>query len=187
LSPISENAKSFGGTTTPVDPPPYLSQFETVEKQSVLEPYMRVPTTKWTVYIIDAESGKQAIRSMRMQSNEAIARHDTDSLKSFLTDDYVITIGAGMIQHSRDEHARSFASHFSQYPDVVYVRTPTEISISKSYPLAIEEGTWVGSRTAENGKLENGGKYTAAWKKTSDGWRIYSELFVTIYCRGKDC
>jgi ketosteroid isomerase-like protein len=51
---------------------------------------------------------------------------------------------------------------------------------------AIEHGTWVGSRTSENGKLENGGQYTAAWRKTDGVWRIYSELFVGLFCSGAD-
>jgi hypothetical protein len=67
------------------------------------------------------------------------------------------------------------------------VRTPSEITLSEAYPLAIEHGTWVGSRTTENGKLENGGQYTAAWRKTDGVWRIYPELFVGLYCNGADC
>jgi hypothetical protein len=69
----------------------------------------------------------------------------------------------------------------------VYIRTPLEITLSEAYPLAIEHGTWVGSRTDENGKLENGGQYTAAWRKTDGVWRIYSELYVGLYCNGADC
>jgi len=129
----------------------------------------------------------EAIHSLRMKSNSAIARHDVDALQSFMDEDFVITISTGTIQRSRDEHGRSFAQHFEQYPDVVYVRTPSEITLSKAYPLAIERGTWVGSRTDENGKLENGGQYTAAWRKTDGTWRIYSELFVALYCDGVDC
>jgi ketosteroid isomerase-like protein len=128
-----------------------------------------------------------AIQAARMKSNDAIARHDVDTLQSVLDEDFVITISSGAIERSRDAHGRSFASHFEQYPDVVYVRTPTEITLSKAYPLAIEHGTWVGSRTGENGKLENGGQYTAAWRKTDGEWRIYSELFVGLYCNGADC
>lgn len=135
----------------------------------------------------DPESDKVTIRSMRLQSNEAIARHDAAAVGSFLADDYVITISTGAIERSRKEHVDSFAAHFSQFPDVVYVRTPTTIRISDSYPLAIEHGTWVGSRTTTNGKLESGGEYTAAWRKTDGAWKIYSELFVALYCRGADC
>ncbi len=134
-----------------------------------------------------AQDSPETIRAIRMQSNEAIARHDIESMQSFLDDDYVITISTGAIERSRDEHLESFTLHFAQYPDVVYVRTPSEIVISDAYPLAIERGSWVGSRTTANGKLENGGQYTAAWRKTDGAWRIHSELFVALYCHGADC
>ena len=134
-----------------------------------------------------AEDDAETIKTIRMKSNDAIARHDVDALQSYLDDDFVITISTGAIERSREEHGKSFAAHFEEYPDVVYVRTPSEITLSEAYPLAIEPGTWVGSRTTENGKLENGGQYTAAWRKTDGVWRIYSELFVGLYCSGVDC
>lgn len=137
-----------------------------------------------TVWAADDVEG---IRTIRMESNAAIARHDVDALQSVLDEDFVITISTGAIERSRDEHGKSFALHFEQYPDVVYVRTPSDITLSDVYPLAIEHGTWVGSRTSENGKLKNGGQYTAAWRKTDGVWRIYSELFVGLYCSGADC
>jgi ketosteroid isomerase-like protein len=136
---------------------------------------------------VRAEGDVETIQARRMESNAAIARHDVDALQSFLDDDFVITISTGAIERSRDEHGKSFALHFEAYPDVVYVRTPSEITLSEAYPLAIEHGTWVGSRTGANGKLENGGEYTAAWRKTDGVWRIYSELFVGLYCHGADC
>ena len=134
-----------------------------------------------------SENDAETIRSIRAQSNEAIARHDAASVGSFLADDYVITISTGAIERSREEHIDSFAMHFEQYPDVVYLRTPTTIIISESYPLAIEHGAWIGSRTTTNGSLKNGGEYTAAWRKTDGVWKIYSELFVALYCRGEGC
>ena len=138
-------------------------------------------TTAW------AADDVEAIRTERMESNAAIGRHDVDAMQSVLDEDFVITISTGGIERSREEHGNSFALHFEQYPDVVYVRTPTEITLSKAYPLAIEHGTWTGSRTTENGVLENGGQYTAAWRKSDGVWRIYSELFVGLYCSGTDC
>ena len=134
-----------------------------------------------------AESNEDAIRALRMQSNAAIAAQDADAVGSFIADDYVVTISSGVIERSREEHVSNFAAHFVEYPDVVYVRTPVTINVSDAYPLAIEHGTWVGSRTTKNGKLENGGEYTAAWRKTGQTWKIYSELFVGLYCRGEDC
>ena len=140
-----------------------------------------------TSSVAQTGSAEEAIRQTRAQSNAAIARHDAVALGSYLADNFVITISTGAIERSRQEHIDSFKAHFAEFPDVVYVRTPTTITISEFYPLAIEHGTWQGSRTTANGKLENGGDYTAAWRKTSDGWKIYSELFVGLYCRGEDC
>ena len=134
-----------------------------------------------------AEDDASAIRDLRAASNDAIARHDVDAVLSFLDDDFVITISTGAIERSRNAHGESFAAHFEDFPDVVYVRTPEEIIVSRSYPLAIEHGTWTGSRTTRNGKLENGGEYTAAWRKEDGVWKIYSELFVALHCAGDDC
>jgi len=127
------------------------------------------------------------IRALRQQSNEAIRRHDLEAMQSFLHDDYVITVSTGYIERSRAEHIDSFRTHFEEFPDVVYVRTPAEIDVSEAYPLAMEQGTWVGTRTTANGKLESGGRYTAAWRRTDAGWKLYSELFVALYCNGADC
>ena len=128
-----------------------------------------------------------SIRALRMQSNKAIANHDVEGIQSHLYDDYVITISTGAIERTKDEHGKSFAQHFEEYPDVIYIRRPTEVEISADFPLAMEQGTWVGKRTTENGKIETGGRYTAAWRKTESGWRIYSELFVAMYCKGAGC
>ena len=136
---------------------------------------------------VRAADDAEAIRTARMQSNDAIARHDIDAVQSFLDDDYVISISTGAIERSREEHGLSFAKHFEEFPDVRYIRTPSEIKVSQAYPLAIERGTWVGTRTTANGPLEAGGDYTAAWRKTDGVWRIYSELFVGLYCKGADC
>ena len=130
---------------------------------------------------------EESIQASRIAFNEAIARHDIESMKSFLAEDYVISISSGAIERSRDEHIKGFAEHFEQYPDVVYVRTPAEIQVSEAYPLAIERGTWVGTMTTDNGAIEKGGEYTAAWKRSDKGWAIYSELYVGLYCKGEDC
>ena len=134
-----------------------------------------------------SDEGVEIIRELREQSNAAIARHDVAGIQSFLHDDYVISISTGAIERSRDAHISGFAQHFEEFPDVVYIRTPNEIVLSQAFPLAIEEGTWIGTRTTESGEREVGGRYTAAWKNTESGWQIYSELFVALYCKGEDC
>ena len=134
-----------------------------------------------------ADEETDAIRALRAQSNEAIAEHDVEGIRSFLSDDFVISVSTGSIERSRDEHISSFARYFDLFPDAIFVRTPSSVTVSDDYPLAIEQGTWVGTRTSVNGETESGGEYTAAWKMTDSGWKIYSELFVALYCRGEGC
>ena len=55
-------------------------------------------TTTW------AEDDADTIRALRMESNEAIARHDVDALQSYLDEDLVISISTGAIERSRAEH-----------------------------------------------------------------------------------
>jgi len=77
-----------------------------------------------------AEDDAEAMRSNRMKSNDAIARHNAETLQSFLDDDLVITISTGPIKRGREEHGNSFAKHFEKFPDVVYLRTPVTIVIN---------------------------------------------------------
>ncbi len=140
------------------------------------------PAAAAPVLVLDQMDGDAiAIRSARESSNQAIARHDVDGIVSFLDDDYVITISSGKIENGRETAAGSWSQHFAEFPDVVYVRTPAEVSISRARPLAIENGTWVGTMTRPNGALKKGGQYTAAWRKVDGVWKIYSELFVVLY------
>jgi len=138
---------------------------------------------------LKAQSGSDAdlIKAAREASNQAIAWHDVDGVISFLDADYVITVSNGAILRSRDEMAVDFKQHFAEFPDVIYVRTPSTITVSASHPLAMESGTWVGTRTTTNGHQEIGGQYAASWRKVDGVWKIHSELFVALYCNGADC
>jgi ketosteroid isomerase-like protein len=131
----------------------------------------------------DADS----IRSARAESNQAIARHDVEAIVSSFDVEYVITISTGDILPGREPQAESWSQHFAEFSDVLYIRTPSGITISEAYPLAIENGTWVGTMTTENGAFEKGGQYTASWRKVNGAWKIYSELYVALYCNGVDC
>jgi ketosteroid isomerase-like protein len=134
-----------------------------------------------------ASEDTDSIRSLRAESNQAIAVQDVDALIDFLDDEYVLAASSGDILQGREENAASWSGHFADFPDAVYVRTPLEVTISEAYPFAIESGTWVGSMTTANGKLEKGGQYTAGWRKVAGVWKIRSELFVALYCHGIDC
>jgi ketosteroid isomerase-like protein len=151
--------------------------------------FFRILAVAFLASSLTAQASEDAdsIRSLRAESNQAIAVRDVDALIHFLDSEYVIAASSGDILQGREENAASWTGHFADFPDVVYIRTPLEVTISEAYPFAIESGTWVGSMTTANGKLEKGGRYTAGWRKVEGVWKIRSELYVSLYCHGVDC
>ena len=129
----------------------------------------------------------ESIRTLRMASNEAIAAHDIAAFVSFLDDEYQITTSVGSMSQGIDVQFSSLQSLFEDRPDVIYIRTPDSIEISSSNPLASESGTWTGRWTGASGPVSTGGDYAAMWRKVDGVWKIRSELFVALYCDGKDC
>ena len=130
---------------------------------------------------------EQLIRAARVQSNEAIARHDVAAIMSCVDRDFIVNTGNGGQLHSAAEMATALTRQFAELPDVKYVRTAKTVEASASHPLAFESGTWVGTWTAPAGPVRTGGKYSVSWRKMDGAWRIHAELFVTLYCEGKGC
>ena len=136
----------------------------------------------------DVKSDKDQILAVRAISNEAIKNHDAESIVASFDQTYQITTGSGKLFHdSPREEKVLWQEIFDQFPDVVYVRTPSSIEVSSYLPRAAERGNWVGNWTDENGKVEAGGSYSASWIKIDGRWKIQSEMFVTLYCTGEGC
>lgn len=125
------------------------------------------------------------IRSLRAQSNAAIARHDAHAVASFLDTRYQITVGSGDLNWAG--RAAQWSAVFAKFPDVIYVRTPQSVKVSSSGTRAAEIGTWVGSWTTVDGRQQEGGEYAAHWERIGGVWKIRAELFVTLSCKGPAC
>jgi ketosteroid isomerase-like protein len=133
------------------------------------------------------DSGAEVIKAARAASNEAIVRQDVEGIVSYFDEEYVIITGSGVIEMGRDSQLGSWREHFDRFPSVVYVRSPTDVTLSEAESRAIENGTWVGTWTSQNGPQKKGGRYTAYWRNVDGNWKIRSELFVTLNCKGADC
>ena len=128
---------------------------------------------------------EERIRSLREQFNAAIARHDAEAVASFLDARYHITVGSGDLNWGG--RAEEWAEVFTSTDDVIYVRTPESVDVSSSGDRAAEIGSWVGSWTTPGGPQQVGGRYAAHWQRMDGGWKIRSELFVTLSCEGPEC
>ena len=116
-----------------------------------------------------------AIKSSRMSSNAAIARHDIDGMAKYWLPDFVQTIGRGSSLTGRDTIIGSWKQLFRTNPAVLYVRKPVQISIGDNWVMAWETGTWEAKHS-----YSKGGNYSAMWRKIDGEWKLQAELFVSL-------
>jgi ketosteroid isomerase-like protein len=123
-----------------------------------------------------------AILDLRADHNRAISTGDTEGFLRIAADDYVAIFGGGRIIRSKDELRRIWTERPQQC-----VRTPLRIEVA-----TVDGGT----RAAENGKWRCDsrspaavytGSYFAHWSKRSGEWRVVSDTYVTLACRGSGC
>ena len=116
------------------------------------------------------------IKAAREASNQAIAKHDIDGLSKFWVKDFVQIRGNSTYLTGKDTIIASWRKLFKDNPNVVYIRTASQITISTNDTLAWENGTWKAFNS-----YSNGGNYSAMWRKDNDSWKILAELFVSLF------
>lgn len=129
---------------------------------------------------------EDAIRSVRNLSNIAIKNHDIDSLREAWLPHLNVTTASGLVASSAEELAQLFTRSFSDPNFVTAERIPIEIKLSPGKTYAAERGNWIGSWKSGSGVMSIEGIYLAQWHKVEAGWRIRSELFVTLSCDGSE-
>lgn len=119
----------------------------------------------------------KAILAQRQASNQALRDFDEEKNNTFMTNDVLITTGAGMLITGKAELANYVppVSGTRMY----WIRTPDEVIVNPETQLAWETGTWKGY-TESSEKAVVGGKYSAQWTKKFGTWLIQSQLFVTL-------
>lgn len=133
---------------------------------------------------IAQQSDIDQIRALRTQSNLAIVAHNLDGFGQTLLPDVVVTRGSGTHVAGRDSVLASLAVQFKDPNFMGYVRETDSVTISTSNPLAAEHGHWTGRFRQPDGIQIVKGVYLSMWRQTNAGWKIRSELFVTLSCTG---
>lgn len=129
---------------------------------------------------LNEESNEAGIFRARDNSNRAIARRNLLGVGDSLGEDYVGIIGDGAFVPSRAEYLRLFKEGFDRpKQSMTYVRTPEVINVADDQTLAAERGSWIA--TLPSGSVAYTGTYAAMWRRTPAGWKIRSEMFVTLH------
>lgn len=124
------------------------------------------------------------IRAARGHSNRAIAAHDTAALASVWLPEFHMVSSTNVQSPGRAAAVARFADLFASRPDVIFVRTPSTITVNRQWGQAAEQGRWTGRWTQDDGVTRVGGIYFAKWKKAADEWKLLAETFVQTTCSG---
>jgi hypothetical protein len=127
---------------------------------------------------------EQLIRATRMQSNDAIAAHDTATLARTFLPQYVSVSSTNAQSIGRDSAIARYVQLFATRRDVVFVRSPDSIAVNTVWGQAAESGHWAGTWTQADGVTRVGGPYFAKWLKREGEWLLLTEVFVQTSCSG---
>lgn len=133
--------------------------------------------------VAQAARDEESIRSLRAASNKAIAASDIVGFAASLEPGFVVVTGNGSLL-TREAYVSTFAKDFEDPHSVRFERIVDSIEISSSVPLAAEHGHWVGH--VPGGADLFRGTYLAMWRRSESGWRLRSELFVSLACSDAD-
>jgi ketosteroid isomerase-like protein len=144
------------------------------------------------IALVSTPRDETIIRDSRAASNQALAAHNAAAFAQILKDDAIVTSASGKLIQGRAAMQQEIEARWKAQPDLVFVRTPTTIEISRSDPAASERGSWTGHATSATGPAEWRGDYLAVWRKTITSaalpsWTIASELYVVLDCTGAGC
>ena len=130
-----------------------------------------------------------AIRALREQNNRALAAHDLDATMQIVGKNFVLVGGNSGIDRSREDDRKAWAEEFAVPGHDRYVRTPAKIEVGerKGVWRAAESGTWEGIDHFAAGESRPYGSYFVHWSKATGEWKVVSETYVTLGCRGPGC
>src|ERR1700734_851882 len=114
--------------------------------------------------VAQADPDEESIRSIRAASNKAIVTSDISGFSASLEPGFVVVTGNGSF-FSRETYIAAFSKDFAD---------------PRSVPLAAEHGHWVGR--LPGGPAIFSGTYLAMWRRGESGWKLRSELFVSLAC-----
>jgi ketosteroid isomerase-like protein len=132
---------------------------------------------------------KKAILALRAENNRALAAHDLNGTMRIVADDYVMIGGNSGIERTPAQTRKGWDQEFATKGHDRYVRTPTRVEIGerKGVLRAAELGRWEGIDHKADGLSRPYGSYFVHWSKATGQWRVVSETYVTLGCRGPGC
>ena len=125
-----------------------------------------------------SQTNKEQILAVRNASNKALKSYDNEKVLSYLTDDVLTTTGNGTLLSGK----KALAEYIVEGGEskMYWVRDTKEIEVNEKRGLAWENGIWNAYDPEKGSQSIINGNYSAMWAKEADGWKIKSQLFVSL-------
>ena len=126
-----------------------------------------------------------AIESNRQANNAAIKAHDAAGVASDYLEDFFILTSTNGLFTGKESVQGIYQFVFDSREDVIFVRTPTAITVNNEWNMASENGDWIGTWIVDGEEIEVGGDYYAKWHKIDGIWKLRSEIYTQFDCSGE--
>ena len=125
-----------------------------------------------------SQTNKEQILAVRNASNQALKSYDNEKVLSYLTDDVLTTTGSGTLLSGK----KALADYIIDGGEskMYWIRDTKEVLVNEKRGLAWENGIWNAYDPEKGSQSIINGNYSAMWTKESDGWKIKSQLFVSL-------
>ena len=112
--------------------------------------------------------------------NAALANADLTAIGPLLAPNAVLVTGTdSAVLSGRKAQLLTWKREFAASEPTIYVRTPDSVTASSVEPIALEHGSWRGTRVRDDTLIASG-NYTAKWRNLSGDWVIEAEIYLTL-------
>jgi ketosteroid isomerase-like protein len=127
---------------------------------------------------ISSQTNKEQILAIRNASNLALKSYNNEKVLSYLTDDVLTTTGNGTLLSGK----KALAEYIFDGGEskIYWMRDAKEIVVNEKRGLAWENGIWNAYDPEKGSQSIINGNYSAMWTKEPEGWKIKSQLFVSL-------
>ena len=137
-----------------------------------------------TAPLADAEAD---VRAARARWNVALIARDSAALEQ-LVEDSAVQVSARATRIGRTAFLKVFLDNMTTRPEFRLTYEPLQVARCESpaCTVATESGRWRETWLEAGEPTEVGGTYYAIWRRDAAGrWRIRSEAFATLVCKGR--
>lgn len=125
---------------------------------------------------VDLAAEEQQIRELGRQWVEWVAAKDVKAIVDLYAEDGVI-MPPNAAQAQGAEAIGAVWESITQLPEVAMSFEPTTIEVAQSGDMAYDIGTYSLSFAADQGRVEDEGKYVVVWVKEGGDWKAAADIF----------